>query len=233
MKKYSHFSVGLTQQEIKWGAICFVITLFLLPMLLQHGNALLAKPLSASRLNFVYYCINFAAVVWIFRSFLWNSLKAGLRNPFSVIWYGLLGYLGSEALGELLLIATYLVFPSFVNMNNQSIAAMVGQELHLMALATVILVPVAEETLFRGLLFRGLYGKNPAAAWLTSMVAFSAIHVVGYIGTLEPLHLLLSFIQYLPASYCLCWTYRQTGTILSPILMHMIVNAMSIYNLTR
>ena len=42
------------------------------------------------------------------------------------------------------------------------------------------------------------------------------------------LTLLLCFLQYLPAGYCLAWCYANTGTIVTPILMHMIVNAYGI-----
>ena len=96
-----------------------------------------------------------------------------------------------------------------------------------------MLVPLAEECFFRGLLFRNLYSWSPVAAYLISMAAFSAIHVVGYIGTASPLHLLVSFLQYLPAGYCLAWCYHQTGTIITPIIMHTLTNAMSVYYLLR
>ena len=233
MMKKTSFTDAPSQRETKWGLVYLPVSLLVLPTLLQAGNGLLAAPLSAARLNFVYYCINFAAVVWIFRRFLNTQLKAALRIPFPVLWYAILGYLGSQALGELLGILIYLIFPGFVNVNDQSVTALLGQDFRLMAFATILLVPVAEETLYRGLIFRGLYGKSPIAAYLVSMGVFAAIHVIGYIGTFDPLHLLLCFVQYLPAGFCLAWCYRQTGTILTPILMHLITNAMGVYYAVR
>ena len=53
----------------------------------------------------------------------------------------------------------------------------------------------------------------------------------GYVGSVEPAYILLSFLQYLPAGYCLCFAYRRSGTIISPILMHMIVNAVAVYSM--
>ena len=44
---------------------------------------------------------------------------------------------------------------------------------------------------------------------------------------------MMCFLQYLPASFCLCWCYCQTGTIITPIFMHALTNAMSVYYLTR
>ena len=72
-----------------------------------------------------------------------------------------------------------------------------------MSFATVFLVPVAEETLFRGLLFRGLYDRSPVLSWLISTVVFSLVHIAGYIGQYDPMMLLMAFLQYLPAGICL------------------------------
>ena len=63
------------------------------------------------------------------------------------------------------------------------------------------------------------------------MGVFALVHVVGYIGNASALTLLLCFVQYLPAGYCLAWCYQNTGTILTPILMHMLVNAYGLANL--
>ena len=226
-------SVSLSRKESRNGLIYMVISLALLPSLLQQGNAMLSAPLSTARLNFVYYCVNFLAVVWIFRFFLKDSFRSALRSPFSTIWYAALGYLGSEALCELLTMVIFMIFPGFSNVNDQTVAGMLGQEKTLITIGTVILVPVTEELFFRGLLFRNLWDKKQTLAYAVSMGAFALLHVVGYIGDYEPLHLILCFVQYLPASFCLCWCYRQTGTIATPIIMHAIVNAMGISNAMR
>ena len=112
-----------------------------------------------------------------------------------------------------------------------SIAAMAGQNGSLMFVGTVFLVPVAEEVFYRGLIFRCLSSKSRLVAYPVSIAVFALVHVAGYIGSADALTLLLCFLQYLPAGYCLAWCYANTGTIVTPILMHMIVNAYGIYNL--
>ena len=233
MKKQAFYSDAPNQRETRWGLVYLAVSLVVLPALLQAGNRLLAAPLSDARLNFIYYCINFAAVVWIFRRFLGSQLRAALRIPFPTLWYAALGYLGSRALGEILTYLIFRVFPSFVNVNDRSIAQLLNQDFRLMAAATIVLVPIAEETLYRGLVFRCLYGKSPIASYLVSMGVFAAIHVVGYIGSFSPLHLLLCFVQYLPAGFCLAWCYRQTGTLLAPVIMHTLVNTVSVLTAMR
>ena len=62
----------------------------------------------------------------------------------------------------------YILRPDFVNLNDQSIAGMLKNSYWLMGIGTVLLVPMAEETLFRGLIFHGLYSKNKALAFAVS-----------------------------------------------------------------
>ena len=231
--KHASLPIALTQKETRNGFIYMAISLIALPWLLSEGNAYLADPLSQGKVNFIYYFLNFGVMVWLCRKFLGDNLKLALRIPFPVIWYGVLGYLGSKALGEILGILTLLIYPSFSNVNDASITAMLREDSQLIIWGTVLLVPVVEELFFRGLIFRNLHSKNQVTAYLVSMVLFSLLHVVGYIGTYSPLHLLMCFLQYLPASFCLCWCYCQTGTIITPIFMHALTNAMSVYYLTR
>ena len=185
------------------------------------------------KINFIYYFLNFTVMVWLCRKFLGQSLRLASKMPFPVLWYGILGYLGSQALGELTAIATLWIYPGFSNLNDQTIISMIREDSQLMMVGTVVLVPVVEELFFRGLIFRNLHSRNHVAAYLVSMALFSVIHVAGYIGTASPLHLLLCFLQYLPASFCLCWCYCQTGTIITPMIMHAVTNAMSVYYLVR
>lgn len=233
MMKYPNLSPAPTREETLWGIMWLVVSMIMLPAVLSLGNLLLGCPLSDGLLNFVYYCLNFCITVWLFRRFLRYNLEIALKRPFAVLWYSLLGYLGQQALTELLTYGIFLICPDFSNVNDSNIYAMLEEDLIPLAIGTVFLVPLAEETLHRGLVFRGLFDRNPTLSYLVSMVVFAAIHVVGYIGIYPPLTLLMCFLQYLPAGYCLCWCYRQTGTILSPILLHTLVNATGIYYAVR
>jgi membrane protease YdiL (CAAX protease family) len=94
-----------------------------------------------------------------------------------------------------------------------------------MVIGTVVLVPIVEETLYRGLIF-GLLPKR-ILRYAVSVGAFCAIHVMGYIGYYEPLHLLLCFMQYIPAGLVLAYAYERSGSIFAPILIHMAINGIA------
>ena len=72
----------------------------------------------------------------------------------------------------------------------------------------------------------------PWAAYLISMTAFSAVHIVSYIGVYTPLQLVLAFFQYLPAGLWLGWCYVKSGSIYGPMVMHSLINLYSL-NLLR
>lgn len=231
--RYPALSPAPSKKELQWGLVWLAINLMVLPTVLTYGNYFLGNPLSSGLLNFVYYCVNFAVTFWIFRHFLASSWKTALQRPFMVLWYAVLAYLGYQVLTELVTLLILSVYPTFGNVNDSNIYSMLEEDLIPLAIGTVFLVPLAEEVMYRGLVFRGLFDKNPALAYIVSMLAFASIHVMGYVGAYPPLTLLMCFLQYLPAGYCLCWCYRQTGTIIAPILMHMLVNGTSIYYFVR
>ena len=100
-----------------------------------------------------------------------------------------------------------------------------------LVVGTAILVPTAEELLHRGLVFGSLYSRNPYIAYIFSATLFSSIHILGYIMVYPIHHLLLAFLQYLPAGLVLAWAYHKSGSIFSPILIHAAVNALALLSL--
>ena len=121
-----------------------------------------------------------------------------------------------------------MIDPEFANVNDQSIAQMAEKHYALMVFFTVLLVPITEETLYRGLLFQGLQRKSRVLAYLVSVSVFAWIHVMGYIGSFDALTLVLCFVQYLPAGAILALAYEKTDTIITPILIHIIINQIGI-----
>jgi membrane protease YdiL (CAAX protease family) len=88
----------------------------------------------------------------------------------------------------------------------------------LVAIAAVVIAPLAEETLFRGFVYGVLkrYTDAPFAA-LASSLMFAIIHL--HVGSLLPLCVL---------AVLFCIAYEITGCLLVPMLLHMIFNATSI-----
>ena len=89
----------------------------------------------------------------------------------------------TKAMGILM---SYLL-PGFSNINDASISAMAKTNYTLMLIGVVFLVPLAEEMLYRGLIFRNLWQSSKAAAYLLSMAAFAAVHTIVDVLAVEKL----------------------------------------------
>ena len=224
--KTLYISMGRTEKILGWLYMAF--SLLVLPGLLNWVNGQLADPVDESTLNFAFYLTNFLFICGIFRSFLRASLVAAWRDFWNLIQAVVLGYVAYWAASRAMdLVMSYLL-PGFSNINDASITAMAKTNYTLMLIGVVFLVPLAEEMLYRGLIFRNLWQSSKVAAYLLSMAAFAAIHVLGYIGSEDITTLLICFLQYLPAGLCLAWTYTKADNIFAPVVVHAIVNAIAI-----
>jgi membrane protease YdiL (CAAX protease family) len=67
----------------------------------------------------------------------------------------------------------------------------------------VLIGPVVEEVLFRGVVFGSIRQKNRILAYVVSMVLFSVYHIWQYCGGLRGPHALHYAIQYLPVCFAL------------------------------
>lgn len=225
MKK---LSISMTKSEIMGGWIYLFLQLLILPVVLVFVNMAIGNPLSDAEMNFVFFALNFICVTVIFCRFLLASLKNALADPLRSIkaaFKGLVLYYIASYLASLVI---FLITPDFSNVNDENIAGMTENNLVLMSIGTVILVPPVEEVFYRGLIFQGLFHRSKLAAYLVSTMIFSAIHVVGYIGFHDPLTLLLCFLQYIPAGLSLGWAYARADSIMAPILIHITVNLIGI-----
>ena len=221
---------NLTKTDWVQGMVIAACSLLLLPQLLSF---LLAGRINDAQLNLLTYFASAGLIVFFWSHFLRQNLRIALYLPLRTIYISCLGYLGNTAITTLINTIMVMVFQDFTNLNDATVTAMLLEDTRLIVVTVVILAPIVEECFYRGLLFRGIYDRNPAIAWVCSVGLFAASHVVGYLGIYTPLELLLSFVQYLTPGIILCITYQRTGTIMGPMLTHALINAMAIYATLR
>ena len=221
MKPFSQ----LTSNETIFGLIYFLLQLLVIPAIVVVVNMMfLQDAASEAVLNAIVFAINFVAVLIIFRKFLRNDLRFLVRAPWFVLRWTGIGFLIYMAGNTVVSLIITIIDPGFANINDASIMEMVQDNYGLMVLCTVVLVPIVEECFYRVLLFRNLYDRYPAVAYIVSMVVFGLAHVVAYIGTESFGTLMLCFLQYLPAGFALAFAYRRSGSIFASVLIHMTVN---------
>jgi membrane protease YdiL (CAAX protease family) len=221
--------MSVSESILSW---CFLVfQLFIMPHFLDFIKANVILPFGNSWLTFLCHCISFIALMLICHNFLTNAataLSKDMNPSLSALGLGFCIYYTCTTL-----LGTYLgsYFPDFFNPQDSNIAPLLRLDFIPMSIGTIFLVPFIEEVLYRGLVFRSLYNKNHAFGYVLSTLIFSSVHLLGIANSQEPVALVLSFLQYVPASFTLAWTYVKADNIFAPIMLHMIINAMGVYSM--
>ena len=231
MKHTPKPAVTISREEALWGFVYLLVELLALPAALRNLNGLLPTPLSESWLNFLYFVTNAFFVICIFHKTIQSSLAQAGKHMGLFLKTALGGFglylLCTLAVGALL----RTLAPDYANLNDGQVLLQLGSDFTIMAISAILLAPLAEELLHRGLVFGALYSVHPIAAYSISAAFFSLIHILGYIGQYTPLHLLLAFLQYLPAGLILARAYKKSGSIFCPIVIHTAINTLALLSL--
>lgn len=219
----------MTPLEKKLGLCYILISQLLLAPLLPRLLSLFAPGIRELSINVTYFCINFLTVSILFHKYIFRSVRDLSEIGTRLLAFVLAGFFLAEGLTVYLSTTLHQLFPRFANINNSQVAQLVEQNLPLMCVCTVILVPITEELLYRGVIFGGLADSSKTLAYAASISVFSLIHLLGYIGSYDALTLALAFVQYIPSGFFLCWAYQKSGSIFAPILIHAFINAGSIF----
>lgn len=212
------------KKETIFGLCYLVAQQYPVPFLLTLAMAFVGLTTSELWINFIFFSFNFAVITVVFRRFLLEDLRTFFKKPFSVLVLCILGFVIYWAANIFVGVVIALFFPGYYNPNDANIASMAGDGFWIMFAGSVILVPVVEETLYRGVVFGLADRYSRTLAYVLSTVLFALIHVIGYIGIMKPQYILVSMLQYVPAGLCLSWIYTRSNTIFAPILIHTAVN---------
>lgn len=216
---------GLTTAEQIAGFCYLPFYVFLLATAIQFCSDLFGLQLSVLQINITYFVLNFAIIWAIFHRFLARSFHA--IHFWELIQSLILGfclyYAGNLLLGWVL----NLLNLNVTNLNNETVQTLAGQNWWLMLVGTVVVAPLVEETLVRGLIFGSIHVKSRWAAYVVTILLFAAMHVWQYALQYDGRELLVAALQYVPAGIALGWTYEKADTIWAPILLHATINAIS------
>jgi membrane protease YdiL (CAAX protease family) len=187
---------------------------------LDDGTALLMVAV-ASQLG------GLGAVLWLLRR-RGHRLRAliGRRRPLGRLagiglGVGLVAWIGSTAV-----VAALVAASGSDRAPEQALIGSLSEgpvQLLLAVVAAVVLAPIAEELLFRGLLHRALRRRRslPVAAAISS-VAFAGVHVD--VAFSQP----LALIGLVIVGAALAVAYERTGSLVVPVVMHAVYNGVAI-----
>ena len=171
-------------------------------------------------------CASFILTAVCFAPFLARSFAAvRLRRLFGDVLkaYGM-EWVMSFVISIWIVMINLLFSTEQVNPNQEIIESMVGYSPIPMFICTVILGPITEECLVRGMIFGPICRKSPLLAYVVSAAVFAVLHLIAGIGSVSWLTMLQNFISYLPSGIVLGWMYQRTGTLAGPIALHCFIN---------
>ena len=218
---------ALSPAAARYGWWWMAFQYLLLPRLL----GLLLGDVSTLFLNFCYHLLCFSAVLLIFRHDLPDCLRWAFSHWRRFLLISLLALAAFYAASAVFRLLTSVLQPGFSNRNDEALLGMAGSSLPLFAVTTVLLAPVSEELLFRGLLFGELRVKSRWIGYLASSLCFCLIHLIGYLGKYTLWEFFLALLQYLPAGLILAWSYEKSQSIAAPIFVHMVINGISLVSI--
>ena len=225
-------SGGMDRTERVAGTIFFLVYLLVLPLLagwiFDFLEVTLGTTIGASLRNVLYYYLLFAVTVLLFHSYLARTSSRFLDNlnlSLSTLLLGLLVFYGAN---ELFYRVCNVLFDSRTNLNDTAIAAQVASAPRMTALIVVLLAPFVEEVLFRGLVFGCLKDRSRIFAYLLSCALFALLHVWNAAVSQWDLGYLILMLQYLVPGLVFAWAYEHSGTLWTSILIHALVNALSL-----
>lgn len=217
-------TVFMNRKETVLGWLLVLLHLLVLPIGLVLLNHYLPRPLTVAQINLAVFVAVFGLALLIFRRYLWRNILTAKNNLPKCLRSALIGF-GIYWLGSFLVSLLVMhIDPEFANVNDANINAMLDGSSPLLAVAIVLMVPVSEECMYRGLLFQGMRRLGRPLAYILSILCFALIHVIGYIGTTDLVTLGLCLLQYLPAGFALAWAYEQSDSIWTSIFIHIAVN---------
>ena len=217
------------------GTVLFVIYLLVLPFvtapLFRLIGGLLGVTISEGLQNILYYYILFAATIIIFHGFLGRTSRHFAENLGGACKFMAIGLVALYGLNELVYRLTRLVVSNQTNLNDTTISAQIEDAPHMTLLIVIFLAPFVEEVLFRGLVFGCLKEKSRIFAYILSCALFAFLHVWTAAVSNWDLGYLILMLQYLVPGLVFAWAYEHSGTLWTSILLHMLVNALSLFTI--
>ena len=165
-KASNSMSSRLTRFETIAGWLYRPFYLIILNLLLQLANEKLSLGMSALTINIAYFAINLAATLLIFHGFLRQSYFGG--SFWNFVQAVVLGFALYYAGTWVLQFALTKLAPGFTIYNNETVGSLISDNEYIMMAVTIILAPVIEETLVRGLVFGSIRPTSSPSSYSRS-----------------------------------------------------------------
>lgn len=178
--------------------------------------AVLGKLPSDVTCNVWYYLIGLVFTLAVMWRFLHRSFDTMAGSILRCIGMMLAAYGIDVLLSLVLQLGTGLIGELPVP-NNDAVTGLAKVDYKRMTAVAVLMAPLVEECLFRGVVFGTIRPHSRFWAYAVSIALFSLYHVWQYVVMYGDPKLLLSALAYVPVSAALTFCYEQTRSIWPPV----------------
>lgn len=222
----------LGKYEFRIGLAYFLFHIFAMPFVLSFCVGLMNRlniPVTEVIINAVYQLIGLAMLLIILRKYLIENFGRFLNwLPMNLLLI-VCGVIAYYVLYLAFAMALQAINGGMIsNPNNEAVAAMTLESLYPTMAVAVLLAPIVEECLFRGVLFCGIGAKSRLLGYGVSTALFALFHVYQAMLLAFSPELFLTFLLYVPSGLVLGWVYEKSGTIWCSVFVHMAVNLASL-----
>ena len=217
----------LTRAEMGRGWVFFALYVLLFPWVMGWVQRSFDGALPVAEANVVYYLLSATLVFLVF----WTFLKHGFHLLLDWLPENLFAFVTGLAGAGILRFLVSLIPLPVENPNAISYPEQFALAPPATAVILVVLMPIVEEPLFRGLLFGTARRYSRALGYVLSTLVYAVYCVWQFAyayGQVDLRYLLLA-VEYLPMGLALTWCYDNGGSIWSPIALHAAINAFTLY----
>lgn len=197
--------------------ICQIICGFVVAFLTPTKDFAYEDSLIINLLMYLFYLGVPTFIAYVLFRFISNGIRITLvkrsapKRPLVYIF-------GSVGIGYIFNLLVFLLFPTIIeNSQDIGIQAASGPEVLLCFLMYAIFPAILEELLFRGLILKHLLPYGKWGAILISALLFGVTHM-------NPRQILFAFVIGVLLGIC----YEYTGSLLLPMMIHLINNSISV-----
>lgn len=221
------FRPQMTDSERKRGWVFFALYLLVFPYLngwvqrlwMSEGEVPIAET------NLVYYALLFTLALLVFWTFLrhaFDLLADWLPENLFAFFTGLAGW------------AAFTFLVGLIPLPVESPQALQWQQEYVLSagvttMLVVVLIPLIEEILFRGLVFGSIRQYSRPLAYVVSVLLFALACVWRYALDFGDARYLLTALDFLPAGLALAWCYDNGGSIWGAVALRMAINAITLF----
>lgn len=214
------FTPDCTKPEVIFGMIYLLFHMFAMPLLIPVLQQHVFPELDEITANAVYYGIGIVVSFTVFYRMLRREFDHFMDRPFHCLRGFFTAYFLWYAFSFLLVSLTQLFGQNPTPPNDQAVDLLAKQNFNLTLVIAVIVAPIVEEILFRGVLFQSILQKSRLMAYLISLLMFGLYHVWQFALAYHDISYLLYIVHYLPISFALTWCYEYSGSLWTVIFFH-------------